>query len=152
MTGERTALALGYQPILNPVDPFEHVIGPFYARAEQDGGASYAFQVREEHTNMTGVAHGGMLMSFADTVVAHAAFAANGSDHVVTLSMSASFLAPARVGDLVECRPKLIRKTAEILFVGGEFMVAGEVILSARSLWKTIRMRSKTAKIPEIQG
>ncbi len=152
MTGESAALALGYRPILNPVDPFEDVIGPFYERAEPDGGASYAFQVREDHTNMAGIAHGGMLMSFADTVVAQAAFAANGGDHVVTLSMSASFLAPARVGDLVECRPKLIRKTAEILFVGGEFMVSGAVILSARSLWKTIRTRPKMAKILEIQG
>lgn len=144
--------ALGYRPILNPVDPFEHVIGPFYERREPDGAASYAFRVHEDHTNMAGIAHGGMLMCFADTVVAHAAFAANGSDHVVTLSMSASFLAPARVGDLVECRPTLIRRTAEILFVGGEFMVGETVIVSARSLWKTIRMRPKMAKITEIQG
>ncbi len=152
MTGESAVMALGYLPILNPVDPFEHVIGPFYERPETDGAASYAFQVREAHTNMAGIAHGGMLMSFADTVVAHAAFAANGSDHVVTLSMSASFLAPARIGDLVECRPTLIRKTAEILFVGGDFMVAGAVILSAKSLWKTIRMRPKVSENHEIQG
>jgi len=147
-----SALGLGYRLLADQGDPYLHFIGPFYERHEPDGGFSYACEVRPAHANMAGNAHGGMLMSFADTVVAHAAFAANGSDHVVTLSMSASFLAPARVGDLVECRPTLIRKTAEILFVGGEFMVAGAVILSARSLWKTIRMRPKTVGNPEIQG
>ncbi len=150
MTEAGAAIALGYQPMLNPADPFELVIGPFYERRESDGGASYAFQVREAHTNQAGIAHGGMLMSFADTVVAHAAFAAHGGDDVVTLSMSTAFLAPARIGDLVECRPRLIRRTAEILFVGGEFMVGGAVILSAKSLWKTIRMRPKVAEIPDI--
>lgn len=139
-------MTLGYRPILNPVDPFEEVIGPFYERQEAGGGMSYAFQVREAHTNMAGITHGGMLMSFADTVVAQAAFAANGGDHVVTLSMSTAFLAPARTGDLVECRPRLIRRTAEILFVSGDFMVGGVTILTADSLWKTIRLRPKTAK------
>lgn len=150
MTGESAVLALGYQVIADSPDPFEHIIGPFYERCEADGGVSYAFRVRQEHTNMAGIAHGGMLMSFADTVVAQAAFAANGSDHIVTLSMNVSFLAPARIGDLVECCPRLIRRTAEILFIDGDFRVGEAVILTAKSLWKTIRMQPKMAKNPGI--
>ncbi|HEX4889697.1 MAG TPA: PaaI family thioesterase [Alphaproteobacteria bacterium] len=146
MTGQNAILALGYQAIADSPDPFEHIIGPFYERRESGGGVSYAFQVRQEHTNMAGIAHGGMLMSFADMVVAQAAFAANGSDHIVTLSMNVSFLAPARIGDLVECRPGLIRQTAEILFIDGDFRAGEEVILTVKSLWKTIRMRPKTVK------
>ncbi len=147
---EGAAIGLGYRPIINPDGPFENLIGPFYERPEPDGGSSYAFQVREAHTNKAGVAHGGMLMSFAGGVLMCAASAANGGGQLAGLSMSVSFLAPARPGDLIECRPRLIRETAGILFAGGEFMAGAEIILSARSLWETIRMRPKAAETREI--
>ncbi|HCO90705.1 MAG TPA: PaaI family thioesterase [Alphaproteobacteria bacterium] len=140
-------IALGYEPDLSPVDPYEVLIGPFYARPEPEGDYSYAFRVGEQHTNVNEIAHGGMLMSFADSVVANAAFAANDGMPAVTLSMNTTFLAPGRIGDLVECRPRLVRKTREIIFVDADFQARGEVLLTVKSLWKVIRLRKAQAAV-----
>lgn len=140
-------IALGYEADLTPVDPYEVLIGPFYARREAEGDYSYAFRVGEQHTNVNEIAHGGMLMSFADSVVANAAFAANDGMPAVTLSMNTTFLAPGRIGDLVECRPRLVRRTREIIFVDADFQASGTTLLTVKSLWKVIRLRKAQAAV-----
>lgn len=140
-------IALGYEPDLKPIDPYEMLIGPFYARREPEGDYSYAFRIGAQHTNVNEIAHGGMLMSFADSVVANAAFAANDGMPAVTLSMNTTFLAPGRIGDLVETRPRLVRRTREIIFVDADFQAGGETVLSVKSLWKVIRLRKAQAAV-----
>lgn len=144
MTGESAALAPGYQHS-EPADPYEDAIGPFYRR-ETPEGPIYAFSVTEKHMNMSGNAHGGLLGGFADTIFRLAAGLANHGAEVRPLSMSLSFMAAARAGDLVECRPEVIRRTAGVLFVSGSFNVGGVVFLSASSLWETFRTPPETTK------
>jgi len=131
-----SALGLGYRLLADQGDPYLHFIGPFYERHEPDGGFSYACEVRPAHANMAGNAHGGMLMSFVDMVMAQPAYMAQGKDQVTAVSTVASFIAPVRIGDLVECRPDVLRKTGDVLFVAGVFRVADICVLSAQSLWK----------------
>ncbi|MSP42997.1 MAG: PaaI family thioesterase [Alphaproteobacteria bacterium] len=144
MTGEAAAPPPGYQHS-EPADPYEDAIGPFYVRVTPEGPI-YAFSVTEKHMNMSGNAHGGMLGCFADTIFRLAAGSANDGAKVTPLSMSLSFMAAARAGDLVECRPEVIRRTAGTLFVSGSFNVGGVIIFSASSLWETLRTPPETAK------
>ncbi|MFP4004137.1 MAG: PaaI family thioesterase, partial [Alphaproteobacteria bacterium] len=97
-----------------------------------------AFYVDERHLNGNGVAHGGMLMTFADAVLGGCAWDANGRRTCVTLSMQSNFLKPARFGDLILCRAEVVRKTRSITFVRGSFDVRGEAIFTASSLWKVV--------------
>jgi uncharacterized protein (TIGR00369 family) len=123
-------------------DPFEAFVGPLFdrreARADGTQELSMAFYVDERHLNGRDVVHGGMLMTFADAVLGSAAWNATGRTPCVTLSMQTSFLGPARMGDLVECKPEITRKARSVIFVRGTFTVAGNPIMTAASLWKVL--------------
>ncbi len=56
----------------------------------------------------------------------------------MTLSMQASFLAEAHVGDVIECRTQVDRVTRAVVFVSGRFSVGGADVATATSLWKKL--------------
>ena len=121
-------------------DPFEAYVGPLFERTEADGSRIFSFIADARHVDETGAVHEGMLMTFADAFLGGAANRAGGGD-CVTLSMQASFLAEAHVGDVIECRTKVDRVTRAVVFVSGRFSVGGADVATATSLWKVLGAR-----------
>jgi uncharacterized protein (TIGR00369 family) len=119
------------------VDPFEIYLGPVYEKPE-NGARRFALLVDERHVNGRGILHGGMLMTFADCTLGAKAWDVTGNAACVTLSMQTQFLKPARVGDLVEVMPELVRRTRALLFIRGDYTVGGETIFLASSVWKLL--------------
>jgi uncharacterized protein (TIGR00369 family) len=119
------------------IDPFEIYVGPVFEQGKK-GTRAFAFQVDERHVNMRGVIHGGMLMTFADAALGQAAWDACDHAPCVTLNMQCQFLAPAKLGDLVEVAPVLTRRTRSLIFLRGDFTVGGAPIFIASSVWKIL--------------
>lgn len=119
-------------------DPFEAHVGPLFEKTDADGALWYAFVLDERHANLRGVAHGGMLMTFADAVLGSAAWTATARQPCVTLSQESNFLRAVRVGDVVECAPRLVHKGSAIVCVEATLLVRGEAVMTARSLWKIL--------------
>jgi len=116
-------------------DPFEAYLGPFFERWV--GAAhEYALLLDERHLNAKEVAHGGALMTFADAVLGYCVWDATARSPCVTVSQQTNFLSAPVVGELVVCRPVVIRKTREIVFVRGDFSVAERAVFTATSIWK----------------
>ena len=118
-------------------DPFEIYVGPAFQQGDK-GSRRFAFRVDERHTNRRGVLHGGMMLTFADLSLGAAAIDWGDREPSVTLSMQSQFLKPAALGDLVEVAPQLLRRTRSLLFIRGDFTVAGETIFTASSVWKLL--------------
>ena len=98
---------------------------------------TYALPTDARHDNSAGVIHGGLLMTFADSVLGYCAWSACPPNSLcVTVSQSSSFLRAGRVGDLIEVTPVVTRATRTMIFTRGEFLVAGEPIFQAASIWK----------------
>ena len=116
-------------------DPFEAHLGPFFVR-EADGAHEYALIVDDRHMNRRGVAHGGALLTFSDACFGFAIW--NATDHApcVTVSQQSNFITAVDEGDFVTCRPEVVRKTREIVFIRGDFRVNDKVILTAAAIWK----------------
>ncbi len=123
-------------------DPFEAFLGPIFDKQtpSKEGATELwmAFRADARHINAGGVVHGGMLMTFADACLGSVAWNANNRAPCVTVSMQTNFMAPARLGDLVEARAQMRRETRSVLFVGGEFFVDGKLIMTAQSVWKVL--------------
>jgi uncharacterized protein (TIGR00369 family) len=119
------------------VDPFEIFVGPAYETGPKRA-RRFAFVVDKRHVNLRGVLHGGMYMTFADLALGQAAWDACDNAAVVTLSMQSQFLRSAKEGDVVEVMPVVIRQTRSIIFIRGDFQVAGETVFSCASLWKIV--------------
>ena len=59
----------GYR-VFDPTDPHETNCGPFLCRETADGELVFAFRATAHHCNSRGQLHGGLLMTFADLVLA----------------------------------------------------------------------------------
>jgi acyl-coenzyme A thioesterase PaaI-like protein len=119
------------------VDPFEIHIGPVFEQGER-GSRRFYLEIDSRHVNGRGVIHGAMLMSFADLALGQAAWDATGNASVVTVNMQSQFLKSARIGDVLSVLPAVVRRTRSLLFLRGDFEVAGEVIFIASSIWKIL--------------
>lgn len=127
----------GYEEI-RLIDPFEIHVGPAFARGRK-GARRYALMVREEHCNMRGVVHGGMLMTLADLVLGQALWDATDNAACVTMNMQVQFLRSARAGDLIEAEPEIARRTRSLVFMRGAFTAGGEAIMTVQSAWKLLK-------------
>ncbi len=116
-------------------DPFEAHLGPYFDRIK-DGMREFAFYIDDRHTNAAGIAHGGALMTFADACLGYAIWDVTDRAPCVTVSQQTNFLSAANVGDLITCRPEVVRKTREIVFMRGDFKAGDKVVFTATAVWK----------------
>jgi acyl-coenzyme A thioesterase PaaI-like protein len=130
--------AAGWKPL--PLEGYPALLGPYWARRREGGeGWRYGFLAEPKHRNDGGVVHGGMLMSFADDILGMTVWEAAGRRQVTTVHLSTHFIAPARLGDFVECEAEVMRTTRTLVFVRGTLMVDDRTCISAEGVWKILR-------------
>ena len=116
--------------------PFVNVLGAELQRYE-GGQAELTLQLREDaHTNSFGVAHGGVLMTLLDVVMAHAARSIHrhlpdGGPGLVTLEMKTSFMRPGL--GLLTAHGSILHSTAKLAFCEGEVRDAAEKLTATAS-------------------
>ena len=90
------------------------------------------FRVGEQHTNLGGVLHGGMLATFADTLLPYAAMyqALGGRRFLPTISLQIDYLSPAATGAWVQGEAEVLRMTRNMIFIQG--MIAADDTSIAR--------------------
>ncbi len=122
-------------------------VGPLYWVPEKDD-FRLAFRVREEHINIGGIAHGGMLLTVADMVLALGSRVILGVESFLpTIHMDCDFLAPARLGDWVEGRILLTQATPRTVFATCLMTVGEEDILRASGIMKILRREDGRFKL-----
>ena len=136
MTTERTPLQFALDI------PFVQALGMQLWRF--DGGvAEISLEVRPEMQNSWAVAHGGVVMTLLDVVMAHAARSAHDeSEHatpgIVTVEMKTSFMRPA-VGRLV-ATGQLLHGTRSMAFCEGSVHdESGKLCAHATGTFKFLR-------------
>jgi uncharacterized protein (TIGR00369 family) len=87
-------------------------------------------------TNSAGIVHGGMLTTLLDHTLSAIAWEATQRGACVTVALEVHFLAPARPGDLVEARGRIVRQTAPLLFVQGGLTVDDAAIATTSAALK----------------
>lgn len=92
----------------------------FYAKWANEH-LQLGFRVAEHHTNLRGVLHGGMLATFADTLLPYAAMyqALAGRHFLPTISLQIDYLAPAALGAWVQGEAEVLRSTRNMVFMQG---------------------------------
>lgn len=112
-------------------------LGPFYLRAEDDGGLTVGARVEMRHSNSGGYAHGGLLLTMADMSTGlivswhHDEFTA-----MPTISQTSDFVGVAPVGAWLESRPRIIRLTRSLAFLETMITADGAPALRASTVYK----------------
>lgn len=129
----------GYEPI-ESFNKFAGMLGPIYERAGDDGTWARGFLADDKHTNMAGVVHGGMLMTFADVFLSRAVMEV-AEPPFVTLSMACNFVSPAFNGTWIEGRGRVQKRGREIVFLEGEIISRSKIVMTATAQFKLLRPR-----------
>lgn len=134
----RDLAADGWQP--DDDEGFVALVGPIWRR--QSGETDrYAFMAEPKHCNRGGVVHGGMLMTFADRAIGRACRYANAHQPQATLQLDTHFVDAVQVGELVEARCRIVRRTRALMFASAELTVGTRVVATANGVWKTLGAR-----------
>ncbi|MDA0367338.1 MAG: PaaI family thioesterase [Proteobacteria bacterium] len=118
---------------------FGVLVGPVFQHDDAAGNL-YGFRVQAKHLNLGGVAHGGMLATFADVVLGQ--FPSRDFGRLtVTIRLVMDYLAPAKAGDWVEARPVITRETRNLVFAETTLVAGPRSLLTASAIFKTLERR-----------
>jgi len=132
--------AAGWKAI--EVGGFTGEAGPFWVR-DKGSECLLGLIVEERHTNSNlGTLHGGVLMTFADVAFGYGAVKSIGTQLCATAQLQYQFVSLARIGEFVTCRPELVRRTSQLVFMRGLFCVGDKTIGSADGIWKVLEPRT----------
>jgi len=115
--------------------PFMAGLGPLYVR--RSGSAIViALRIAAQHTNMRGIAHGGMLATLADGALGIGlTLACEDKVSFVTVNLSTDFVAAAHPGDWVEAHIDIQRIGQRMAFANCYLQVGEERILRASGVF-----------------
>jgi acyl-coenzyme A thioesterase PaaI-like protein len=125
----------GWDPCSHENNAFILHVGTIWQRTTE-GVREYAFRVGKVHCNQNDSAHGGMIATFADFALGHAALLSNERRAIATVHLAINFVGGARLNDVIQCRVDLIRKTRSLFFMRGDLAVDTRRIATADGLWK----------------
>ena len=130
----------GWEPYGNEDDGFIGLIGPWWQR-KNDDSYLYAFLAEKKHHNRRGVVQGGMLMTFADRSMGMTCWYANERQPQATVQLDMHFVDAVQVGEFVEAKCKVVRRTRSLVFMSAELVVGTRVVATANGVWKTLGKR-----------
>ena len=125
-----------------PSTGFNELVGPIWARREADVWVN-GLLVTDKHLNFRGTLHGGMLATFADSVLGRTVVNATRPRPSATVQLDMHYVAPVRLGDFVEGRAEIIRVTSSLVFVAGRFNVGSAVVATANGAWKILNVSQR---------
>jgi len=124
---------------LNRGGPYMANLGELYCRkveAEREGEIVFAMRIEDKHTNMRGIAHGGMLASLADSSLGLGlTLYCDGRQSFVTVNLSTDFIDAARPGDWVEAHVEVQKMGKRMAFANCFLQVGARRILRASGVF-----------------
>ena len=114
--------------------PFTNHNGPFYIKKDSDRWTHGAF-ILDRHCNAANIAHGGMLMSFADGVLGHTVYSKT-KRAGVTIKFNSEFLSAAREGEWLEGYGNVSHVSGDYVYCNTMLKVSTRNVLSVTSIFK----------------
>jgi acyl-coenzyme A thioesterase 13 len=98
--------------------------------AAEDGSLTFLFVVREEMTNPGKILHGGVSAAMMDDVMGMTVFSMGRENFYTSVNLSIDYLLPAKVGDLIFVKSKVIRAGKTVINMECEIINAENKIIA----------------------
>ena len=98
--------------------------------AVEEGSLTVEFVVREEMTNPGRILHGGVSAAMMDDVMGVTVFSLGRENFYTTVNLSIDYLLPAKVGDVIYAKSKVIRAGKTVINMEGEISNAENKIIA----------------------
>lgn len=123
--------------LLKRLAPFTGHAGPVYERTDERGVRSFGFRAGPQHGNLGGIVHGGMIATFADTLLGQFEKRDFGQ-MTVTVRLVIDYVGPARLGDWIEGRSRILRQTRTLVFAEGEIFCGKHAIARCSAVFRLL--------------
>jgi acyl-coenzyme A thioesterase PaaI-like protein len=117
---------------------FLHLIGPLWHRLV-NGEHEYALATEDKHHNRRGLVQGGVLMTFADRTCGMTARYVSGKPMLATVQLDTHFVEAGKIGEVLISKPRVVRSTRSLIFIGTEVTVDKRVIAMANGVFKILK-------------
>ena len=135
----------GWEPYRD--EGFIGLVGPFWTRQSGDSYL-YAFMAEPKHHNRRGIVQGGMLMTFADRSMGMTCWYANERQPQATIQLDVHFIDAVQIGEFVEAKCRVVRRTRSLIFMSAELVVATRVVATANGVWKSLGVNRRGIATP----
>jgi len=119
-------------------DPYERNNNLNLIREPGDGRVEVGLVAEELHANEYGMVHGGVLMMLADAGLCMNSRWPNPGEGAITVSMTTNFVAGAKIGEFLETRSTVIRRTRSFSFVNCDIMAGDRVCMTSTGIIKRV--------------
>ena len=119
-------------------DPYERINKLNLIHDLGDGRVEDGLLAEEQHANEYGMVHGGVLMMLADAGLCMNSRWPNPGEGAITVSMTTNFVAGATMGEFLETRSTVVRRTRSFSFVNCDIMAGDKVIMTATGIIKRV--------------
>ena len=117
---------------------FMKYLGGLDLKKINDTDYEFAVEVKEMHLNTGLIAHGGFLSTIADTGMGTAAHQVAGDRRCVTINLNLKFITAAKLGEKLNGKVKILKKTKTLVFINCEINNAKDIVVSASGTWKIL--------------
>ena len=117
---------------------FMKYLGGLDLKKINDTDYEFAVEVKEIHLNTGQIAHGGFLSTIADTGMGTAAHQVAGDRRCVTINLNLKFITAAKLGERLNGKVKILKKTKTLVFINCEINNAKDIVVSASGTWKIL--------------
>ena len=123
--------------LLKRLAPFTGHAGPVYERVDDQGLRTFGFRAGPQHGNLGGIVHGGMIATFSDTILGQFEKRDFGQ-MTVTVRLLIDYVGPARIGDWIEGRSRVVRQTRTLVFGEGEIFCGKHAIARCSAVFRLL--------------
>lgn len=117
---------------------FLDLSGPYFLKREA-GSTIIGCRMTAQHMNYIGVAHGGVLATFADVALSFALYDSSPVKiPVSTVSMTTNFLGSAKLADWVEASATIDRFGKRLAYVHGSIQSGDRVLMTMSGVYSII--------------
>lgn len=134
---EPTPAPEGFRPIQRG-GPFLSALGPLYVKTSGPTPI-IGLRLEEKHLNTRGIAHGGMLVTLADSALGIVlANTRTPPQPMVTVNLSTDFVSAAHAGDWIEAHVDVVKIGARLAFANCYLLVGSRRILRASGVFALV--------------
>ena len=117
---------------------FMKYLGGLDLKKIDDKNYEFFIEVKEMHLNTKNIAHGGFLSTIADTGMGTAAHRIAGDKRCVTINLNMKFISPALLGEKLNGKVKILKKTRTLVFICCEISNDRDIVVFASGSWKIL--------------
>ena len=121
-----------------PDDPYEEINGLVYINDMGEGRVEVGLLADERHANEYGAVHGGVMMMMADAALCMNSRWHDPNEGAITVSANNDFVAGASIGEFLQTRSSVVRRTGSFSFMRCEVVVGERVVMSSSGIIKRL--------------